>query len=71
MHEQSTHSTILRALCSLLVKHQQLLRAAQTKISNMTFVAILHYILSVDHCAFNGISGVSSLEEYPTSENTE
>lgn len=71
MHEQSTHSTILRALCSLLVKHQQLLGAAQTKISNMTFVAILHCILSVDHCAFNGISGVSSLEEYPTSENTE
>lgn len=37
----------------------------------MTFVAVLHCILSVDHCALNGISGVSSLEEYPTSENAE
>lgn len=61
MHKQSTHRTILRALCLLLVKHQQLLGVAQSKISNMTFVAI--HILSVDHCALNGIPEVSSTEE--------
>ena len=69
MHEQSTHRTILRALCRLLVKRQQLLGVAQSKISNMTFAAI--YILSADHCALSGISEVSSPEEYPTSENAQ
>lgn len=66
MQEQSTHRTILRALCRLLVKRQQLLGVAQREISNMTFVAI--HSLSVDHCALNGISEVSGPEEYPTSE---
>lgn len=69
MHEQSTHRTILRALCRLLVKRQQLLGVAQSKISNMIFAAI--YILSVDRCALSGISEVSSPEEYPTSENAQ
>lgn len=68
MQEQSTHRMILRALCRLLIKLQQLLGVAQRKISNMTFVAI--HILSVDHCAFNRISEVSSSEEHPASENT-
>ena len=69
MHKQSTHRTILRALCRCLVKRQQLLGVAQSMISNMTFVAI--HILSPDHCALNGISEVSSPKEYPTSENTD
>ena len=69
MHKQSTHRTVLRTLCRCLVKRQQLLGVAQSAISNVTFVAI--HILSLDHCALNGISEVSSPKEYPTSENTD
>ena len=69
MHKQSTHRTVLRTLCCCLVKRQQLLGVAQSAISNVTFVAI--HILSLDHCALNGISEVSSPREYPTSENTD